>query len=362
MNNEKRINQIEPIISKSDAEAVYKYLLSGGWVTEHNVTRNFENLISKKINREYITAVPNGTIAIYLALIGSGIKPGQKVAVPNLTMIATINAVLWVGAEPVLIDVNNDYCMSIEDLEGIKGLSGVIYVPLNGRTTEGLKIQEWCRKKEIVLIEDSAHALGSSYSDGTMCGKLGDVSIFSFTPHKIITTGQGGTIMTDNVGIYNEIEKLKTFNRKKDKLDWHEGYGLNFKWTDLQATLGISQLNKLEDKISRKLEILNLYKKINSKVANLHNFAKYEVPWFFDLYFNSEADKTNVQNLLKKNNIETRDLYPPLSMQEYLSSIKKTKQNKSENTANKSLWLPSSVSLLNAEVEKIVDLINSYSG
>ena len=134
MNENKKVNQIEPLITKDDAESVYEYLKSGAWVTEHKVTNNFEEIIKNYVGRNHAIAVPNGTIAIYLSLLASGVKKGDRVAVPNLTMIATINAVLWIGAEPILIDVNESLCMSYEKLIKVKKLSAVIYVPLNGRT------------------------------------------------------------------------------------------------------------------------------------------------------------------------------------------------------------------------------------
>ena len=126
--NQKRINQVEPFISNDDIESVASYLKSGGWVTEHNVSRNFEEQIASYVDRKYGIVVPNGTIAIYLSLLALGVGPGKKVAVPNLTMIATINAILWTGAKPLLVDVDKDLCMSYEKLIDQKKLLKVISV------------------------------------------------------------------------------------------------------------------------------------------------------------------------------------------------------------------------------------------
>ena len=132
--------------------------------------------------------------------------------------------------------------MSLKSLQTVDKLDGVIYVPLNGRTEDGLEIEEYCKERNITLIEDSAHALGSQYQD-RMCGSLGSMSVFSFTPHKIITMGQGGLVLTDDDGLYDYLLDLKTFNRSKDKSDWHDGFGLNFKITDLQSALGLSLIH-----------------------------------------------------------------------------------------------------------------------
>ena len=360
MTEKKRINQIEPLVEKKDAETVYKYLLTGGWVTEHKVTAEFEDLLKAHVDRKYAVAVPSGTIAIYLSLLASGIKKGHRVAVPNLTMIATINAVLWAGAEPVLVDVNDSLCMSIEKIKSLKNVDAVIYVPLNGRTQDGLEIEKWCKKNKIILIEDSAHALGSEYENSKKCGNLGDISILSLTPHKIITTGQGGVLLTDNSKIYKEAIKIKTFNRRKDKLDWHDGFGLNFKFTDLQASLGISQLESLDERIRAKRVLLKKYKKSINQNLQIGNFHKYEVPWFFDLFGKNKSIIKKISSVFDSENIEIRNLYPALSKQKYLKNVEKTDLTISEGIFDKVLWLPSSVSLSGKDQVRIIKVINEH--
>ena len=229
-----RIFQVEPSISNDDIEAVNNYISSGSWITEHKLTEDLENQIKQYLDREYAVAVPNGTIAIYLSLLAAGVKENMRVVVPNVTMIATINAVLWAKAEPILVDVDENLCLSYEKLMNIdEEIDCLIFVPLNGRTGDGEKIREWCSKSNIIFIEDSAHALGSSYKS-SKCGSIGDLSVISFTPHKIITMGQGGMVFTNDQNFYDYLISIKTFNRSKDKSDWHEGFGLNFKITDLQ--------------------------------------------------------------------------------------------------------------------------------
>ena len=277
----RKINQVEPNISEEDIQKVNDYMSSGAWITEHALTKELEKKIADFVDRKYAIAVPNGTIAIYLSLLAAGLTKGKRVAVPNITMIATINAILWAGAEPVIIDLNERLCMSIKSLQTVEKLDGVIYVPLNGRTEDGIAIEEYCNEKDIILIEDSAHALGSQYQD-KMCGSLGRMSVFSFTPHKIITMGQGGLVLTDEDNLYEYLIELKTFNRSKDRSDWHDGFGLNFKITDLQSALGLSQFEKINDFIKIKKEMFQLYK---NKISGYKfiNFFDYETPWFIDL-------------------------------------------------------------------------------
>ncbi len=353
-----KINQIEPNISKDDIENINIYLSSGSWITEHAVTKELENLIAKYVDRKYAVAVPNGTIAIYLSLLAAGLTEGKRVAVPNLTMIATINAILWAKAQPVIVDTDEFLCMSLDSLKEAEDIDGVIFVPLNGRTSNGEAIQEYCNEKDIILIEDSAHALSSSYSQ-TKCGSLGSLSIFSFTPHKIITMGQGGMVLTDNNIFYEYLIALKTFNRSKDKSDWHEGFGLNFKITDLQSSLGVSQFSQVDKLAKNKKKI---YKKYKEKLKNVDilDFKNHETPWFIDIICDSQETRKNLSIYLSEKNIETRDSYPALSTQEYLANIEKQNLNSSESIADKILWIPSSTNLSEEEIDYISTSINNF--
>ena len=288
----------------------------------------------------------------------SGIKEGQRVAVPNITMIATINAIIWAGAEPIIIDTDEDFCMSLESLQTVDNLDAVIFVPLNGRAGNAEEINNYCKSKNITLIEDSAHALGSSYRN-QKCGSLGDISILSFTPHKIITMGQGGMVLLDNAEIYEKLVDLKTFNRKKDKSDIHKGFGLNFKITDLQASLGLSQFNKLGDFIKLKKEIYQNYSKIISEDL-LKPFLEKETPWFIDLICDSKEQRLELHKYLNDKNIETRFSYPALSSQEYLRDVSRTDLRTSEAIADRVLWLPSSTSLSVENINYISLQINDF--
>jgi len=354
------INQVEPNISHEDIQNVTEYMKSGSWITEHNITKKLEDNIAKYVNRKYSVAVPNGTIAIYLALMASGIKEGHRVVVPNITMIATINAIIWAGAEPVIVDIDNSLCLSEESLQKVSDIDAVIFVPLNGRTGKGLEIQNYCKKNNIILIEDSAHALGSSYIN-QKCGSLGNISILSFTPHKIITMGQGGMVLLDDDDIYQNLIDLKTFNREKDKSDIHKGFGLNFKITDLQASLGLSQFNKLQEFIDIKKKLYDKYSKFIDK-KYLKDFDDFETPWFVDLYCDSQKQREELRLYLSSKNIETRYSYPSLSSQSYLREINKTKLRFSEEISDNILWLPSSTNLTDEQIKYVSTEVNSFFG
>ena len=353
------INQIEPVITEEDIESVDEYLRSGGWLTEHILTKSLEENIAAYLDRKYAVAVPNGTIAIYLSLKVKGIGEGHRVAVPNLTMVATINAVLWAGAEPILIDVDEFLCMSLKLLKTMQDLDAVIFVPFNGRTGSGEQIEKWCSDNKVILIEDSAHALGSNYSN-KKCGGLGDASILSFTPHKIITSGQGGLVLTDDEDLYKKMYDYKSFNREKDASDWHKGFGLNFKFTDLQAALVLSQFKRLDILITSKRDLFTSYKNLVSKSdTRFLDFKDYETPWFIDFFLISKESQSVYQDTLFKHDIQVRKGYPPLSMQPMFSEVERTDLSYSEEIAEKIIWLPSSFNLSRDDVEFISTNLDS---
>ena len=353
-----KINQVEPNISEQDIQRVNDYMSSGAWITEHVLTKELEEKIANFVGRKYAIAVPNGTIAIYLSLLAAGLTEGKRVAVPNITMIATINAILWAGAEPVVIDLNERLCMSLKSLQTIDKLDGVIYVPLNGRTEDGLAIEEYCKEKNIILIEDSAHALGSQYQE-RMCGSLGSMSVFSFTPHKIITMGQGGLVLTDDDSLYEYLLDLKTFNRSRDKSDWHDGFGLNFKITDLQSALGLSQFEKINEFINIKKEMFQFFES-NINEYNFVNFFEYETPWFVDLIFESEKERDSAKTFLGDSNILTRESYPALSKQSFLQDVERANLEFSENISGNILWLPSSTNLTKNQMQEVVNKVATF--
>ena len=353
-----KINQIEPEITPQDIDEVTKYLGSGSWITEHKITGSLEDQIANIVGRKHSVAVPNGTIAIYLSLVANGITKGKRVAVPNITMIASINAVIWADATPVLIDVDSNLTMSIDSLKEQSDIDAVIFVPLNGRTGNGLEIEKYCKENNILLIEDSAHALGSKYINKN-CGTLGDTSVLSFTPHKIITMGQGGMVLTDNPNTHEELINLKTFNREKDKSDWHAGFGLNFKITDLQSSLGLSQLSRLDSLVKKKKELFHYFLN-NLEHVEMIEFKDFETPWFIDIILSSKEECNELSDYLKEQSIETRFCYPPLSLQQYLNNVEQTSLENSVDIAQRILWLPSSTKLNEEELEKIVTTVNKF--
>ena len=329
----KIIPQISPKFGIEEAEALKDYILSGGWGTENKYTLTFEKLVADYLNIEHCSAVNNGTIGLILALMALGIGKGNKVVVPALTMIATANAVRFVGAEPVFVDIEPDtLCLDIEKTLSTKA-DAVIYVSLNGRCGDIEAL------KGIPLIEDACQSLGSEYKERKL-GTFGDIGVFSLSPHKIISTGQGGLVVTKDNYLYERIEKLKDFGRLTGGGDYHPEFGINAKFTDFQAVIGIEQLKTLEWRIKRKKEIFRLYTQLLKDTL-----AHPSTPWMVDYY-----------GVKKDYSFQTRPMYGVIPHQPVYADY--TKYPVSEEISYKGLWLPSSVTLTDEQIIKICEEIN----
>lgn len=363
----KPINQMEPWIGKEEEKALVSYLRSGGWLTEYKKTEEFEAAIAKYARSKYASVVSNGTISLFIALMALGVGKGDEVLVPDLTMIASANAVILAGATPVLVDVERDnLCISLEKAERslTKKTKAMMFVSLNGRSPNMEEVVSFCKKHKLYLVEDAAQSLGSKWQ-GRYLGTFGIVGSFSFSVPKIITTGQGGALVTDDDKLIEKMRKIKDFGRSKSGVDHHIALGYNFKFTDLQAVIGLEQMKKLPFRVKRKKEIFTLYKKKLSEVkevrfieTNLNDTS----PWFVDVLVEK---RDGLISKLSQKKIGSRPFYPPIHTQAPYSSWSKYQKSRfpvSEEISNQGLWLPSSSFLSNSDIYEICKEIKAFYG
>lgn len=360
----KFINQVIPYITENEKRAVADYLDSRGWITEFKQTQKFEEMIAEFVGTRYATVVTSGTAALYLSLLAAGIGSGDKVLVPNFTMIATPNVVVWAGAEPVLVDVEPDtLCMDIDKAPVDASTKALMYVPINGRSGDMKKLLDFCSRNNLLLIEDACQALGSTHK-GKYLGTFGDLGTYSFTPHKIITTGQGGVVVTNEEKLHIKIKKLKDFHRTSPGTDQHDGVGFNFKFTDLQAVFGIEQMKVLPFRIARKKDIFDRYasnlidvREVKFLPTDLQNIT----PWFVDPLFPSQEIRDELTVFLKNKGIASRPFYPPINYQEIYSSRQpRGSLSITEKIVGRGLWLPSSIGIKEDEISYVCKSIKDF--
>ncbi len=361
----KFINQIEPWIGKEEQKAVSAYLGTGGWLTEFKKTKEFEEHIARYVNAKYVSVVANGTLALTAALLARGIGPGDEVIVPDYTMIASANAVKLAGAEPVLVDIDPLHlCLNFELTKKAirKRTKAIILVTLNGRYPRIEKFVAFARKYKIFLLEDAAQSLGSRYK-GKHLGMWGDAGIFSFSFAKIITTGQGGAVATNSKKLYERVLKIKDFGRVAPGIDSHDTLGYNFKFTDIQATIGVEQMKKLAWRVKRKKEIYRRYQKLLENIPGvgfIETDLKNTAPWFIDILVDKDL-RQDLAAFLKERGVGTRPFYPAIHTQTpYRDKNKKQRFLCAEEISEKGLWLPSSSFLKNGEIVYIARAIRKF--
>ncbi|AXX91781.1 aminotransferase, DegT/DnrJ/EryC1/StrS family [Malaciobacter molluscorum LMG 25693] len=360
------IMQMQPWFAEEEKKAICEYMDEGGFLTEFKRTEKFEQMIAEYTGAKHSIVVNNGTISLTLAAMAVGIEAGDEVIVPNYTMIATPNSVKMFDAVPVFVDVEPEtLCLDIEKVKNAitAKTKAIMLVSANGRYPKsGIKaFEDLCKEKNIILIEDSAQSLGSFYPDGRHIGTAGLVGSFSFSAPKIISTGQGGALITNDDEVANKIRRLKDFGRSGGGNDIHDSIGFNFKFTELQACIGIEQMKKLQQRVVRKKEIFELYTKLLKDVKEVKFFEQdlsCTTPWFYDT---TVENREELQKFLKENNIGTRVMYGPINKQ--VAYNVEGEHEVSNMIGQKGLWLPSTTQLTDDEIKYICSkIIEFYKG
>jgi len=348
------IHQIEPWIDDREVDSMTEYLQSGAWLTEFRKTAAFEVIIAEYTGSGYCSVVTNGTASLFISLVVAGVGSGDEVLVPNLTMIATPNAVRMAGGIPVLVDIEPEtLCMDLACARKAvtKRTKAVLLVTLNGRAPDMKGYIDFCKECDLVFLEDAAQALGS-FQNSRHLGTFGEMGSFSFSSPKIITTGQGGALVTDNDRFHEQIERIKDFGRDSGGADRHDSIGYNFKFTDIQAIIGIEQMKKLPGRVNRKKEIYKLYERELEGIVEFVPISDETTPWFTDVYLD-RPDELMVA--LRQHSIGSRRTYPPINHQAIYTNG--SRYLCSEKYSSRGLWLPSSGFLRDDQIIHICDLI-----
>lgn len=350
------VNQMEPWTDEAEVTAMTAYLRSGGWLTEFRKTAEFEEMIAAYTGAKHCVVVANGTVSMAVAYWAKGIGVGDEVLVPDVTMIATPNAVRLVGATPVLVDVEPEtLCMDLAEAK--RALTprtrAVALVSLNGRAPDMAAWRTFCDAHGLFFMEDAAQSLGSR-SAGTHLGRFGDVGSFSFSAPKIITTGQGGALITDDDELAQRMRKIKDFGRVKAGVDWHDMMGQNFKFSDVQAVIGIEQMKKLPWRVARKQAIYRRYEAALKDVVGVEMLPTRDetAPWFVDIYV---RDPEALRAHLHTCGIGSRPVYPAVHRQPIYASnaAPGTAFPVAERFCARGLWLPSSSFLDDVTIDRV---------
>lgn len=330
-------------------------------ISQGEITKDFEKIISEYLGVPHVIAVTSGSSALLLSLLAMGVKPGDEVIVPNRTWIATAHAVTLLGAIPIIVDTEPDIqVMNIEEIESkiTNKTKVIIPVYMNGHEIDIEKIRQIIAGRNIKILEDAAQALGSKDKKGNFLGTKGDIGCFSLSVAKVISTGQGGFVVTKDDETAFRLRNMRTHGVENTiQVDSWVIPGFNFRFTDILASIGIVQMGLLDRRIERLKEIQKLYSQGLHSYQNLKlipNFGNESGPYIEVLV----PDRKKLMDTLRQNKVEARAFYPDLNSAIYLGKVGTVK--KSSKFSNEGLYLPSGPSLTNNEIEKVVSIIKDH--
>ena len=383
------INLSVPNLSMDILENL-KECLESGWVsTGGRFIPEFENKVKKYIKVQNAAGVQSGTAGLHMALHVLGIKTGEEVIAPTLTFIAAVNPIVYQGATPVFIDCDDNLCMDPVKLEkfckeecnfvdGVlvnkktnKKIKVLIIVHVFGNMADMEKIMNITKKYNLKVLEDATEALGTYYTEGKYKGKyagtIGDIGVLSFNANKIITTGGGGMVVGDNEELVEKVRFLSS-QAKKDPLYFiHDEIGYNYRMLNLQAALGTSQIDQLEDFIKTKIRNYKIYKEQLEEIDGLEILpfrgGTRANHWFYSLKIDKERYGIGRDELLKKlveAKIQTRPIWGLIHQQKSYISCQNYKMEKSLYYYDRVLNLPCSSNLTKKEVYQVIEKIKEF--
>ena len=365
-------------IDDDDIKAVTN-VLKADFITQGPKVAEFENLVSSYCNTKYAVAFSSGTAALHAAAFTAGISNGDEVITTPITFAADGNCILFQGGTVKFADIKND--THNIDPEKIKEqitskTKAIIPVDFTGQPCNLDEINDIAKKHELIIIEDAAHAIGAKYK-GKKVGGLTDLTVFSFHPVKNITTGEGGMVLTNDIEYYEKLKLFRTHGITKDKkkMQKNEGawyyemqyLGYNYRLTDFQCALGISQFNKLEQFIKKRREIAEKYNNEFREMEEIITpYEKPDVKSSYHLYtiqLNLErlkASKREIFDALRAENIGVQVHYIPLHLQTYYQKefgYSKGDYPIAEKYYEKALTLPVFPKMSYGDVEDVVNAI-----
>lgn len=365
----------EPLLDGNEKKYLIECIDSGWISSEGPFVKKFEEEFSKLVERKYGIAVSSGTAAIDIAVTSLGIGKDDEVIIPTFTIISCINQIIRAGAKPVFIDCDPlTWNMDTSQIEKkiTNKTKAIMVVHIFGLPVDIDPILEIAQKYNIRIIEDAAQMHGQKYK-GKPCGSFGDISCFSFYPNKHITTGEGGMIVTDNEYLSERCKSLRNLCLKPEKRFFHEELGWNYRMTNIQAALGLAQLERLEEFVSRKREIGKLYTRFLSDLDNYiqipieyTEYAK-NIYWVYGIVLKKSV-KFNAEIAMKKlskTGIGTRPFFYPLHLQPVFKKMGLFGGESypiAENIAERGFYLPSGLALTDSQIKEVAENLKKILG
>ncbi len=346
-----------------------KYLneaLDSGWISSKGDFLNkFEIEFSNYIGSKHCITTSNGTVAIHLALLAMGIGDGDEVILPDLTFVASANGIVHSGAKPIIADINiRDWCLDVNSIINkiTNKTKAIMPVHIYGYPVDMQKVMEIANEYNLLIIEDVAEAHGATFKDQKL-GSFGDTSTFSFFANKIITSGEGGCVLTNNDDIASEARFLRDHAMDKNKKFWHPKVGYNYRMTNLQAAIACAQLEQIDFFLEERNTILNTYRQeLRNLNINLNPESENSksVNWLTSITILDEnISRDGMMAHLYMKGIEVRPFFEPLSNLPMYDNNNFSHSN-SNHISKIGINLPTYIGLEKNKIKFICDSIKEY--
>lgn len=363
----------EPLLNGNEK----KYLcecIDTGWIgSDGPFVRKFEEAIANYVGRKYAVAVTNGTSALELAVVALEIGHGDEVIMPTFTIISCAQSVVKLGAKPVFIDSDyRTFNMNVEDIEKkiTPKTKAIMVVHIYGLPVDMNPVLDLAKKYNLKVIEDAAEAIGQSYR-GKRCGSFGDISTFSFYPNKHITTGEGGMVLMDDENLYERCKSLRNlcFSSDPEKRFIHEDIGWNLRMSNLQAAVGLAQLERIEEILDKKRWIGNMYQELLSDIDVINLPIKNtpyaeNIYWVFAITLKDDYPKTTREVIkeLARKGVGTRPFFYPMHKQPVFNKlglfIDESYPN-SEKLYERGFYIPSGLALTEEQIREVSKIMHT---
>ena len=365
VNKTHKIPVLEPALNGRELEYVTDCIQTNWISSQGQYVSRFESLFQQFHAPMHAVSVSNGTNALHLALLALGIAPGDEVIVPNITFAATVNAVIYCGARPVLCEIDPlTWCIDFNEAEKLitPRTKAIIPVHLYGQVSDIHHLLRLAETYNLFVVEDCAESLGSSWNS-RLTGTFGDASIFSFFGNKTISTGEGGMVLFRDLELASQARILRDHGMKPGKRYWHETVGFNYRLTNIQAAIGVAQMERFDSILQKKLLIATHYSSNLLHCSGIKQLPT-SIPqtihsnWLYTILLDDSMERDLLRDMLLRHGIDTRPAFYPMHQlppfKEFPSS---EKLDVSCKLARQGISLPSSVTLTSSDLDYIIDIL-----
>jgi perosamine synthetase len=359
-----RIPQVDLYLDRAELALIEKSI-ENRWLTEGPYAKQFQESIRAHTGSKHVMFAPNGTLGLFLALLGLGLEQGDEIVIPTFTFYGSATAAVFAGLKPVFVDVDPEtFNARPSDFEAAIGPRTRALMPVHiyGQACDVAGVLDVARKHKLMVVEDAAQALGTTFR-GKLAGTYGDIGVYSTFSDKVITTGEGGILVTDSDDLAGRLALLRNQGRPNAGTFVHPSLGMNFRITDLQAAIGVAQMQKLPEILADRAKKWKLYSEALRGVGDLQFMSIVPgssiVPFRFPIL---SGRRDELARHLESRGIQTRGFFYPMHLQPKLKAANPARLPVAESLYERGLCLPVYVNLTDAQIDEITGAIRQFFG